>query len=65
MRLHQELRQIISGSRKFAVEFITRNVISALTQEASEISGITYIMDCDREKSEEILNYWPCILLIL
>jgi glutamate synthase domain-containing protein 2 len=56
-RLHQGLRQIMAGSRKFALEYITRDDISALTREASEISGIPYIMDCDKEKAEEMLDY--------
>ncbi|UCG27688.1 MAG: FMN-binding glutamate synthase family protein [Bacteroidales bacterium] len=56
-RLHQGLRQIMCGSRKFALEYISRNDISALTREASEISGIAYIMDCDKENAEKILDY--------
>ena len=56
-RLHQGLRQIMAGSRKFALEYIDRNDISALTQEASKISGIPYIMECDKENAEKILDY--------
>ncbi len=55
-RLHQGLRQIMAGSRKFSLEFITRDDIAAITREAAEISGIQYIMDCDRDEAEEILN---------
>jgi glutamate synthase domain-containing protein 2 len=56
-RLHQGLRQIMAGSRKFALEYISRDDISALTQEASAISKIPYIMDCDKESAEELLNF--------
>ena len=55
-RLHQGLRQIMCGSRKFALEYISRNDIAALTREASDISGIPYIMECDMEEAERILE---------
>ncbi|MBU7013183.1 MAG: FMN-binding glutamate synthase family protein [Theionarchaea archaeon] len=55
-RLHQGLRQIMAGSRKFALEYISRDDIAALTHEAADISGISYIMDCDKEEAEKILN---------
>jgi glutamate synthase domain-containing protein 2 len=55
-RLHQGLRQIMAGSRKFRLEFITRDDIAALTREAAEISGIQYIMECDEDEAEKILN---------
>lgn len=55
-RLHQGLRQIMAGSRKFSPEYIARDDIAALTREASEISGIKYIMDSDKEEAEKILN---------
>ncbi|KPK80665.1 MAG: glutamate synthase, partial [Bacteroides sp. SM23_62_1] len=55
-RLHQGLRQIMCGSRKFALEYIARDDIAAITREASDISGIPYIMDCDKEEAEKILE---------
>jgi glutamate synthase domain-containing protein 2 len=55
-RLAQGLRQLMAGSRKFSVEYINRNDIAALTRQASEISGIPYMMDVDREKVDEILG---------
>ena len=55
-RLHQGLRQIMAGSRKFALEYISRDDIAAITREAAEISGIQYIMDCDKDEAEKILN---------
>ncbi len=55
-RLAQGLKQIMAGSRKFALEYITRDDIAALTKEAAEISGVTYIMDLDKEEAEKILT---------
>lgn len=55
-RLEQGLRQIMCGSRKFSLEHISRNDISALTHEASEKSGIQYIMECDQGEAERILG---------
>ncbi|MBM7856154.1 glutamate synthase domain-containing protein 2 [Desulfohalotomaculum tongense] len=55
-RLAQGLRQFMCGSRKFGLNYITRDDIAALTKEASEISGIRYIMDVDAEEAEEILK---------
>jgi len=56
-RLSQGLRQIMCGSRKFALDYINRDDIAALTPEASNISGITYITDCDREEAEKLLEF--------
>jgi len=55
-RLQQGLRQIMCGSRKFALAHISRDDIAALTREACDISGIPYIMDCDMEIAEKILD---------
>jgi hypothetical protein len=55
-RLGQGLRQIMAGSRKFALSHISRDDLAALTPEAAEISGIKYVMDVDKEKAFEILN---------
>ncbi len=55
-RLAQGLKQIMAGSRKFKLEFITRDDIAALTKDAAERSGITYIMDVDKREAEDILN---------
>ena len=56
-RLAQGIRQLMAGSRKFSLEYLSREDIAALTHEAAEISGIPYIMEFDKAKSEEILNY--------
>lgn len=55
-RLSQGLRQMMAGNRKFALEYITRNDIAALTHDAAYISGIPYVTDVDKEEVEKILN---------
>ncbi|MGB9835667.1 MAG: FMN-binding glutamate synthase family protein [Candidatus Saccharicenans sp.] len=55
-RLNQGLRQLMAGARKFALSYITRDDIGALTQEAARVSGIKYIQDIDKEEVEKILN---------
>ena len=55
-RLSQGLRQLMAGSRKFAIEHIARDDIAALTHEAEEISGIQYVMDVDQGKVDRILG---------
>jgi hypothetical protein len=55
-RLAQGLRQLMCGARKFAIRYLDRNDIAALTPEASRISGIPLVTDVDREECEEILS---------
>lgn len=55
-RLRQGLQQFMAGARKFALEYIDRGDIVALTREASEVSGIPFIMDSDREEIDRILG---------
>ena len=55
-RLAQGQRQLMCGSRKFALEYITRDDIAALTKESAEISGISYVMDADKEEVDKILE---------
>lgn len=55
-RLAQGLRQLMAGSRKFAVGLISRDDIGALTREAAEVSGIPHVKDIDREEAERILD---------
>ena len=55
-RLTQGLKQLMCGARKFGVQHITRDDIAALTPEATRASGITYIMDADKEEVEKILS---------
>jgi glutamate synthase domain-containing protein 2 len=56
MRLAQGLRQLMCGSRKFALEYIDNNDIAALTPEASRISGIKLVSDIDAEEVDKILG---------
>ncbi|MFC2166578.1 FMN-binding glutamate synthase family protein [Acidobacteriota bacterium] len=55
-RLSQGLRQMMAGNRKFALKYIERDDIAALTQEAAHISGISFVTDVDKEEVEKILN---------
>jgi len=55
-RLAQGMRQLMCGSRKFALDYITRDDIAALTKESAEISGIPYVMDADKEEVNRILG---------
>jgi hypothetical protein len=55
-RLATGLRQLMAGERKFALNFVERNDIMALTREAADVSGIPYIMETDAEEVEKILG---------
>jgi len=55
-RLDQGLRQLMAGSRKFAVQHLSRDDIAALTREAADVSGIQYIMDADQPEVEQMLS---------
>ena len=55
-RLAQGLRQLLAGSRKFALEHLARSDLAALTPEAAAVSGIPYVMDADRDGVEAILG---------
>jgi glutamate synthase domain-containing protein 2 len=55
-RLSQGLRQLMAGNRKFALEYISRDDIAALTKEAADISGIPYVTEVDKEEVNKILG---------
>jgi len=55
-RLAQGLRQLMAGSRKFSVAHLTRDDIASLTREGTDVSGIQYVMDVDREEAGTILE---------
>ena len=55
-RLAQGLRQLMCGSRKFAMKYTSRDDLCALTEECARISGITYVMDVDKEEALNILD---------
>jgi hypothetical protein len=46
----------MAGARKFSLKYVSRNDLCSLTREASEISGIPYVMDADKEEVEKILR---------
>ncbi len=56
-RLAQGLRQLMAGSRKFAMDYISRDDIAALTPEASQLSGIQFVMEVDNEEVNKLLNF--------
>ena len=55
-RLAQGMRQLMTGNRKFALQYIERDDIAAITREAAEVSGIPHVMDVDKDEVEKILN---------
>jgi glutamate synthase domain-containing protein 2 len=55
-RLAVGLQQLMAGARKFALNLIDRNDLMAMTREAAEISGISYVMDADWKEVENILG---------
>jgi len=55
-RLAMGLRQLMCGSRKFALEHISRNDLAALTPEATRVSGIPLVSDIDWFEVDNILN---------
>jgi len=55
-RLDQGLRQLMAGGRKFALQYITRDDIAALTRDAASLSGIPYISEVDKDEVQKILK---------
>jgi glutamate synthase domain-containing protein 2 len=56
-RLAQGLRQLMAGSRRFSLPYMSRDDLAALTPEAARISGIPYVMEVDKEEAEKILDF--------
>ena len=50
------LQQLMAGSRNFRLSTISRDDLMALTEEASRISGIPYVMESYLEEAERILD---------
>ena len=46
----------MAGARKFALKYVSRDDLCSLTREASEMSGIPYVMDMDKHEAETILR---------
>ncbi|MFV9644201.1 MAG: FMN-binding glutamate synthase family protein [Desulfobacterales bacterium] len=55
-RMRQGLQQFMAGARKFALQYIDRNDLVALTRDAADISGIPYVMESDQEEIDKILG---------
>jgi glutamate synthase domain-containing protein 2 len=53
-RVAQGLRQLMCGARKFALNYISRDDIAALTPRAAEISGIPLVTETDAEEVERV-----------
>jgi hypothetical protein len=49
------LQQIMAGSRNFSLNTLSRNDLMALTEEASKISGIPYVMDAYADEALTVL----------
>ena len=50
------LQQLMAGSRNFSLATVGRNDLMALTEEASKVSGIPYVMDALKDEAERILD---------
>jgi len=55
-RLAQGLRQLMAGTRKFALRYLDRSDLAALTRQAAEVTGVAYVMEQDHEEVERILR---------
>ena len=54
-KLRTGLQQIMAGSRNFRVSSISRGDLMALTEEASKVCGIPYVMDAYRDEAMRII----------
>jgi glutamate synthase domain-containing protein 2 len=54
-RLQLGLQQLMAGARKFALQYIDRSDLVSLTKEATEVTGIPYVMESDLEEADRIL----------
>jgi glutamate synthase domain-containing protein 2 len=50
------LQQLMAGTRNFNLSTITRKDVMSLTEEASQVSGIPYVMGAYREEAEAVLD---------
>lgn len=55
-RIQLGLQQLMAGARKFAINYLDRSDLVSLTKEASEVTGIPYIMESDMKEAERILS---------
>lgn len=54
-RLQLGLQQFMAGARKFSLQYLDRSDLVSLTKEASEVTGIPYVMESDMEEAGRIL----------
>lgn len=50
------LQQLMAGARKFRLNTLSRSDLMSLTEEASGVSGIPYVMEAYRSEAEAILD---------
>ncbi|UCC68309.1 MAG: FMN-binding glutamate synthase family protein [Armatimonadota bacterium] len=55
-KLKVGLQQMMAGSRNYRASAISRNDLTALTEEAAKVSGIPYVMEAYREEAERIIS---------
>ena len=55
-RIQLGLQQLMAGARKFAIQYIDRSDLVSLTKEATDITGIPYVMESDMEEASRILS---------
>jgi glutamate synthase domain-containing protein 2 len=55
-KLRTGLQQLMAGSRNFRTDTISRDDVFALTPEASEVSGLRYVMNVQRDQALEIID---------
>ena len=55
-KLRVGLQQLMAGSRKWRIDLITRKELFCLTEEATKITGIPYVMDAYREEALDIID---------
>ncbi len=54
-RLQLGLQQLMAGARKFGLKHLERADLIALTRDASEVTGIPYVMESDAKEAKNIL----------
>jgi len=55
-RLATGLKELMAGARKFSIDYIDRSDLICLTEEASKVTGLPYVMEMDQEESLKILE---------
>jgi hypothetical protein len=54
-RLKIGLQQLMAGARKFSLQYVDRHDLVSLTREATDVTGIPYVMESDIEEADRIL----------